>query len=232
MATFGQLHDILGVLANRVSVDPNSPWGRLDTQRVQNQVIQNPDFLANAFISFIGNDARLIVGELKRFVIDRSVPFDPVKFIGNGWSIWRGPKDGKGLEGDEQQDSRSLALAEIDLSALVFEHCLKDKESSVTGETKLVRLQKNHSQLIRSDARIAQALWEEPEHRTLEWIRVNFRKTWFDFPGTEIRRPGGRRGFLCLCWGGGEWDWGIGWLGGGWSSGYPSLLLANQRSNS
>lgn len=31
----------------------------------------------------------------------------------------------------------------------------------------------------------------------------------------------------CLYWGGGEWDWCCGWLGGGWGSRYPAAVLAS-----
>lgn len=46
--------------------------------------------------------------------IDRSIPFNPAKFIGAGWTIWRGPADGDGLSGEEDHDERSLAIMEID----------------------------------------------------------------------------------------------------------------------
>lgn len=227
MASFGQLHDILAVLANRVSVEPDSPWSRLNTQRVQDEVVKNPDRFVSSFISFIGNGAQLLMGELKKFAIDRSTPFDPAKFIGTGQSIWKGPKDGDGLTGDEEQDVRSLAITELDLSKLCFEHCLKEKESPITGETKLIRLSENYSQLIRPDARIAQALWEEPGHLTLEWIRVSLKRTWFDFPGTVLRNSDGYRYFLYLCWNDGQWFWYTSWLEDEWGVSGPSLLLAH-----
>ncbi len=176
------------------------------------------------------NDAKLIFCEPKLFCIDRSNPFNPAKFIGSGWRIWKGPKDGDGLEGEEQQDARSLAITELDLSKLRYEHCLTVKESRITGEEKLARLKEREKAFIRMDAKIAQALLEEPGRRTLEWIRVNLGKTWFDVPGTELRNPVGRRCVLCLYWGDSEWGWDCSYLGNDWYADGPSCVLAIEPS--
>jgi hypothetical protein len=53
--------------------------------------------------------------------IDRSRQFNPAMFIGEGWAIWRGLPDGNGLEGDEAQDSRSLALTKVDIGMVRLE---------------------------------------------------------------------------------------------------------------
>ncbi len=143
----------------------------------------------------------------KVLMIDRSTVFNPVTFLamGRGWSIWKGPIDGNGLEGEEQQDARSLALVEIDPSKLRFEHCMKRGERTITGKEKLVRLKAAEADFIRPDARIAQALFEEPGQTTLEWIRTNRIREWFDFPGTVVRDPHGDPCILCLYYGGREW---------------------------
>lgn len=224
MATQAQFREIMSILLGRTQIEENSPWSRIPSERVQS-AIKDPNKFSDFFVQFVANEGRLIVGELKKFAIDRSSPFDPVKFIGSGWSIWKGPKDGKGLEGEEQQDSRSLKATELDLSQLCFEHCVEKKESFILGETKLVRLKESEERFIRADAKMAQALFEEPGHRTLEWIRVNLGKTWFDFPGTELRDPDGLRCILYLFWYGGQWDWRCSWLDYKWYAKYPSLLL-------
>jgi hypothetical protein len=82
--------------------------------------------------------------------------FNPETLLGKGWSIWRGPADGDGLQGEEQQDSRSLALQEVDLSQVLFETNLKPDEFRIVGEEKLRRLKEKG--VIRLDARIGQAL--------------------------------------------------------------------------
>jgi hypothetical protein len=156
--------------------------------------------------------------------IDRSQPFDS-KFIGPGWSIWRGPANGNGLEGDEDQDVRALALTEIDFSKVDFEHCLKGRGQSIKGETKITRL-KERQRLIRMDAKMAQTLWEEPGKKTLEWLRINRNITWFDIPGTILRSPHGIRYLLFLCWSDGGWGWDCYWLGSDWYRRNPSLVLA------
>lgn len=132
-------------------------------------------------------------------------PFDPATFIGADWSIWRGPADGKGLQGKEQQDDRSLILQEVDFSKVLFLTYLQEGEICITGEEKLKRLKTGD--LIRLDARVGQALWEEKGHKTLEWLRKEQGITYLDFMGTELRSPYGYRSVLSLSWSGGEWYW-------------------------
>lgn len=143
--------------------------------------------------------------------IDRTNPFDPAKFIGEGWSIWRGPKDGKGLEGDEEQDSRSLAITELDPTKLFAQTGLNEDETTVTGEEKRARLM---LKAIQADAKIARVLYEEEGQTTLKWLHKTLNLTWIEFLGTTLRGPGGGRDALCLCRGDdGSWDWGYYWLG-------------------
>lgn len=225
-ATIPQLYEVLGIISGRLAKE-GSLWLQLDKERLQERVIKDPDRLAKAFVEFMAHDARLIVGELKTFPINRSSPFDPAKFIGAGWSIWKGPKDGDGLSGEEQQDARSLQITELDLSRIRFEHCLEGSEKRITGETKLARQKRDERKFIRVDAQIAQALFQEPGHRTLEWIRNELKRTWFDIPGTELRSPNGSRCILSLYWGGDRWCWFYHYLGNAWDAENPSLLLAN-----
>lgn len=203
-------------------------WDELDADGIQREVIGlTPDELGGRFTDFLRNGARVLIGELKNFSIDRKRIFAPELFFGQSWRIWRGPIDGKGLEGDEAQDARSLALTSLDLSRLRFEACLKEKEISIKGEEKLRRLMEETPEYIRLDAMVGQQLFEEPGHVTLEWLRLNRGVTWIDFPGTILRSPGGSRCVLCLCWSGGPWRWRYRWLADGWYRHYPSGLLAN-----
>jgi len=65
--------------------------------------------------AFLRNGGRVIVGESKIAPIDRSKPFNPANFIGEGWTI-------------EEEDERSLALTEVDLTSTRLEHMLKQGE--------------------------------------------------------------------------------------------------------
>lgn len=228
MATIPQLYEVLGILSGRLAKE-GTPWMKVDTTRLQERVIKNPDRFAEDFVAFIANDAQLVVGELKSFAINRSAPFNPAKLLGSGWTIWKGPKDGNGLEGEEEQDARSLSITEVKLSEFSFEHCLKSEESSITGETKVGRLEKDHSHLIRPDAQFVQALLDESGRRTLEYIRVNLKKTWFDITGTVLRSPRGARCILYLSLFVDQWHWHSHPLDGGWYASDPSLVLASDQ---
>jgi hypothetical protein len=158
--------------------------------------------------------------------IDRSRKFDPASFVGANWTIWRGPANGKGLEGDEDQDERSLALTEVDLSKVLFKSTLKARESSVNGEEKLRRLKAMN--VIRLDAGVFQTFWEHREELPESWKKDengNVRYIYFD--GTILRDPCGNRCVLCLFFDDGRWHWDYNWLGGDWNAQRPSAVLAS-----
>lgn len=127
--------------------------------------------------------------------INRNKPFNPALFE-DGRSIWRGAADGSGLEGEEQQDARSLALQEVDFTKARFETCLAEGEKMIGGEKRLSCLQE--MDVIRADAKIGQALYEEPDQKTLEWLYQTFGITGFGLPGTTLQDPKGLRYFLAL----------------------------------
>lgn len=89
--------------------------------------------------------------------IDRNQPFNPEKFIGQGWTFWKGPANGDGLSGEVEQDARSLAISEIDCSRFIIQTGLEKGETVITGEVKRARL---ILQAIQADAKIAQTLYE------------------------------------------------------------------------
>jgi len=149
---------------------------------------------------------------LKLF-IDRTVPFNPVKFIGSGWSII-------------EEDKSSLALTEIDFGKVSFETCLKFGEKYITGEEKLLRHAKAGH--ILADAKIGQTLFEEEGQKTLEYLYKEKGITWFELQGTVLRHPDGDRYALYLCRDDdGRWGWGCGWLGSYRGSANPSVVLAS-----
>ncbi len=157
--------------------------------------------------------------------IDRSKPLDLMTFVGEGWSIWKGLADSDGLSGDEDQDNRSLALTEIDISKIELETTLKRGESSINGEQKQKRLKDDGR--IRLDAKVFQTFWEDQSKIPEAWKkRVNGNIQYICFDGTILRIPGGDRSVLYLCWGGGSWSWDVGWLDVGFSARGPSALLA------
>jgi len=147
--------------------------------------------------------------------IDRTRPFDPVKFLGEGWSI-------------AGQDKRSLALTEVDLTKVQLSTMLRDGETSIKGEEHLERLKK--AGCVRLDAKVFQTLWENQELIPEAWKeRINGNIRSIHFTGTELRRPGGGRYVLYLYWHDGRWSWGCRWLGLGlsWGANNSSAVLAS-----
>ena len=146
--------------------------------------------------------------------IDRSVPFDPVKLLGQGWTI-------------EEQDECSLALTQIDLANVKLESMLKKDESWIKGEEKLKRLKQ--AGYIPLDTKVFQTLLENKVLIPESWKeKTNGNTTYIFFDGTVLRGPGGHRCVLYLCWSDGRWRWGCDWLGGDWYVSDPSAVLASK----
>lgn len=125
--------------------------------------------------------------------IDRTSAFNPVAFIGNGWSI-------------VEEDEHSLALSEIDLSKINFETMLKDGERAVAGEERLRRLK--GAGCFRLDAKVFHALWENKHLIPASWkdLTDGF-PTYVFFDGTILQGPDSFRCVLYLCWENGRWFW-------------------------
>ncbi|MBU2634897.1 hypothetical protein KJ841_00275 [Patescibacteria group bacterium] len=205
--TIDQSHEVMAILATNVD------WDTLDGSVLQEQIVRKPMEAGKQFTAFLKNGGRVIVGEPKVIEIYRSESFNPAKFIGEGWTI-------------EEQDERSLALSELDLTKIQFKTMLKDDEPYVKGEEKLRRLKETG--YIRLDAKIFQTLWENQALIPEDWkekINNNTRYVFFD--GTILRAPRGHRCVLSLYWGAGRWHWGYHWLGDDWYLSSPSALLAS-----
>ena len=218
--TIGLKQGIQGLL----TLGNKAYWDQVDGDIFQKMMEDKDGQLGSQFTLFLKNGGKVIIGEPRIIRIDRSTPFDPSKFIGEGWTIWRGPTDGDGLTGEEDQDPRSLALTELDITRIQFKDMLKSGESYVNGEEKQKRLaQAGH---ICLDARIFQTMWEN-QHLIpaiyKEPIGGNTRCTYFD--GTKLRSPGGDRCVLSLYWNGGRWRWGYSWLDRDWRGRSPSVVL-------
>ncbi|MDO8590863.1 MAG: hypothetical protein Q7R65_02695 [bacterium] len=209
---------MLATLQNNVSVgevpDATAEW-----------VFQNPVEAGREFTLFLKNGAHVLIGEPKIIPIDRATPFNPAEFIGSGWTIWKGLAEGNGLEGEEEQDKRSLALTTLDVTHLRLETTLKGEETSIVGEEKLKRLQKMTD--IRLDAGIFQTFWRN-QHLIPERFKAqtNGNATYVFCDGTVLRGPGGGRCVLCFYWGVGlrKWDGDYFRLGGLFSAGGPSAV--------
>lgn len=114
--------------------------------------------------------------------------FDLAKFVGVGWRIWRGCTEGNGFEGEEAQDTRSLAFTEVDF------RCVTKKvnfvlDLAVRSSQGIRQLQK--TKVIQADARIGQALCEEKDQKTLRYLFYTLGVTSFELFGTILRSPSG-----------------------------------------
>ena len=207
--TVDQSHQVMAALAT------NTDWQDIDFEKtgLQDLVVRNSKEAGRQFTVFLKNGGKMIVGEPKIIPIDRTTPFDPVKLLGQGWTI-------------EEQDERSLALTQVNLANVRLEHMLNKGESQITGEERLKRLKE--SKYVRLDAKVFQTLWEDKSLIPEAWKQKTKGNTaYIFFDGTVLRRPGGARCVLCLGWDGGQWGWGCGWLDGDWFAGYPSAVLAS-----
>lgn len=202
----GQVLNAIGILMN------NADWDAVPASVLQ-KVIDNPRDAGREFTAFLKNGGRVIVGEPKVIPVDRTSAFDPVAFIGKGWSI-------------VEEDERSLALTEVDLSKVSFETMLENGESSVVGEEKLKRLKAQGN--IRLDAKVFQTLWENQHLIPASWKELtNGNTTYVFFDGTVLQDSFGGRCVLCLYWDDGEWYWFCYWLDSEWDALDPSAVLAS-----
>jgi hypothetical protein len=206
----------------------DTPWDEINVN-VQPFIELPPEQRGRLFANFVKNNFR-IVGDLKSVL---TKPFNPTEFIGKGWATWKGPVNGDGLSGEEDIDSRSLALTEVELAKFIFETCLKEGETSITGEEKIRRQKEEKPEFVRFAGNVFLGLWLDYEankkNSVLEWLHKNFGVTFMDFPGQVLRDPNGRRSILCFDRDGdGGWVWGCGWLDRQWDAGYPSAGCASQ----
>lgn len=194
-------------------------WDQLDGGKLQNEVINlSPEEFGRRFTVFLKNGARFNLGGLKV----ATVPFDPAKFIDESWAFWKGPKDGNGLEGEEERDKASASLAEVNFDKMDFLTCLKKGESSITGEGKFIRLKKLGRILF--GANVFAGLWQDYQscknkaESVLEKLYQQRGITYIDFFGDILRDPNGRRDVLYLYRDdGGQWRWRCFWLDDVWS---------------
>ncbi len=190
----GQAMQFVGMLLTNVA------WGNIKRDIQPLLMGDEPGRIAQEFARFVENGCRLIVGEPKVLRLDSSHNFDPAEFIGQGWTVWRGPKDGNGLEGEEELDVKESNLAEIDFGQVLFETCLREGETSIKGEEKLQRMIAFGN--IRLGGKAFLDLWLDwqanKENSVLEWLHRNRQITYLDFFGLVLRSPSGNRYVLYL----------------------------------
>ncbi len=208
----GQALEVSGRVATQID------WDQLDGQKLQDEVIAlSPEEFGRKFTAFLKAGARFSFGGLKV----ACVPFDPAKFLGEGWTFWRGPKDGDGLNGEEERDKASVVLTEVDFDKVDFLTCLEKDESQITGEEKLIRLQKLNR--VPYGVNVSAGLWEnyqscqDKADSILEKLYQQKGITYVDFFGDILRSPHGHRLVLYLYRrDDGSWYWHFGWLGRAW----------------
>ncbi|OGZ68999.1 MAG: hypothetical protein A3D44_00345 [Candidatus Staskawiczbacteria bacterium RIFCSPHIGHO2_02_FULL_42_22] len=175
-------------------------------QKLESSISQAPKTAISQGQMLFGGITSATIAAMARSVvcIDRSRCFNPI-FLGKDWTIWQGPPDGDGMVGQEDQDSRSLAITQLDLSKIVLETTLQDNELSIDGEKKLMRL-KAVGHIIRLDAGILMALLQNREAVPASWAKsVHGKTSNIFFDGTVLRSPEGFRCTLCLCCQSSQW---------------------------
>jgi hypothetical protein len=202
----GQVLNAIAILMN------NADWDAISGTVLQ-KAIDNPRDAGSQFTAFLKNGGHVIQGVPKAIPIDRTSAFDPVAFIGEGWSI-------------VEEDERSVALHEVDLSKISLVTMLAEGETSVSGEEKLKRLKEAGH--IRLDAKVFNTLWMNPHLTPESWKqKTNGNTTYIFFDGTILRSPRGGRYVLCLYWRDGKRDWDCPWLVYQWDASNPSAVLAS-----
>jgi len=177
--------------------------------------------------------ATIVMASLK-LALDKA--FSPVELIGAGWSVWKGPAEGNGTEGD---DDCVQEPAVVDFSEVVTETHLQGEETTVHGEEKMKRARASGNPQLGGKAFMV--LWSnwleckkagKPGDSILERLyKAKKIGNVIYFFGITLRSPVGDRGVLYLCRDdGGRWRWDYGWLDDRWGASNPSLALASVKS--
>ena len=183
-----------------------------------------PDALKE-FKSVLGGLAK-IVRECLKLACDK--PLSPAEFIGQDWTVWKGPADGNGLEGEEDRDTCEDDLSVIDFEQVLLETHLQGEETSVHGEEKLRRAIASGN--INLGGRAFLSLWEDYQTNCESSVLEKLRRkgvTRIYFFGLRLRGPDGGRYVLYLCVRGSRWGWDYDWLDDHWNVDVPSASLAS-----
>lgn len=202
------------------------PWGQMSSFKIQ-QIMSEPGWqerVARRMMQQIEHNFPAFPEAGSNILKLDNRLFGPAEFIGHGWTIWKGPEDGDGLYGKEEQDERSLALSEVNLTDVYLRTMLENHEGQVSYATWLERLKR--SGLIRLDAKVFQTFWENQNLIPERWKeKTNGHTTYIYFDGTILRDPGGLRHIIFLCWTGMAWRWRTVWAGHDFHLGCFSAVL-------
>jgi hypothetical protein len=191
--------------------------------------LRNPDLLMQIKLVLMG--VATIVRHCLKLALDKV--FNPAEFIGEKWTVWKGPADGDGLNGDEDCVSEPDT---VDFEQVVLEtHLQEGDKGSVHGEEKMKRVRASKNRQLGGKAFLA--LWSDwqacknagrPEDSVLEKLRKAKKiGNVIYFFGLTLRRPSGGRSVLYLFFSGREWRWCYRWLDSHWRAGSPSVSLAS-----
>jgi hypothetical protein len=188
------VENVMSILAN------NTEWESLSSEKLL-EIVDSPEEAGRQFTQFL----KSIFDEVRTIKIDRSKPFKGEKFFpffpDNEW--WR----------IDEEDERSLALTEINLSDVRFEHMFDSKEPfMVSGEMRLERIKK--AGYVRLDANIFQILFKNQYLIPEKWKKIEsgyIKNIYFD--GTIFSNTHGNRYVLSMYWTGRCWGWCPHWLG-------------------
>lgn len=197
----------------------------VDLNKFMEKLAGNPGLIKN-FSSILETVGTVVAVATNIFRINRSTPFEPVSLLGSGASFWRGPKDGKGLEGEIEQDARSMALSEIDLGKIRFKSYIPEGQSLVSGENRIVAIGNEHD--IALDPKIGQDLYEEEGQKALHFLHDTTGVTWMEFLGQPLRDSDGYRYSLVLYRDhDGSWLRSYGCLDNDRDASYPAAVLSS-----
>ncbi len=131
-----------------------------------------------------------------------------------GLTIWKGTVDKFDLEGQDEQDKRSLTISEIDFAKVNFKHHLLGKEPYITGEVALTRAKESGE--IRLDPAIGESLWLDYETKkkksVLEAIFLTKKVKWFELLTPLCGDSIDSRCTLCFYRDGSRWHRSYNWL--------------------
>ncbi|MCX6720779.1 MAG: hypothetical protein NTW11_03160 [Candidatus Staskawiczbacteria bacterium] len=204
VVTQNQAFEVINRCGNGTLID----WQQIDGEKLQANVISlPPEEIGRRMTAFIKNGMNFIFGGLKF----ATAPFDPIKFLGKGWSIVQ-----------KDQDKVSVALTEVDLGSANFTSSLKEGETPIKGEEKLARLKASGA--IRYGATVFMGLWQDYQARKTESVLEKLYQqngtTFIAFLGDVILSPDGDRSVLYVYRDDdGEWHWDYDWLGNDWDGG-------------
>jgi hypothetical protein len=145
--------------------------------------------------------------------INRKKPFDPVLSLDKGWAI-------------VEEDKRSLALSEVDITKIRLKTFLMTGEHKLIGEEKIRRLKQ--TAYIRLDANVCLTFSYDPQFIPNDWKgNIDDTVKFVFFDGTILLDPDGHRCVLCLYWDINEWRLYPRRLDLFWDAGRPSAVLAS-----